>query len=107
MEAFEELVDSTVDRDEMMVEEAIYQFQFNMDYVGAAKFALRNSIALHKIPREIQIEMNKINPNVVSIPDSTCVQPWDEDWDLELEETGQTKLENTGNSEWKTIGTLV
>jgi hypothetical protein len=83
-------VDSTVEKEDTLVEEAIHQFKLNYDHIGAAKFALRNAIAIHKIPHEIQVEMNKINPNVVVIPDNKVVQQWDEDWDLE-EETVQKK----------------
>jgi len=75
-------VDDTVDKDESLIAEALSQFRNYYDFPGAAKFALRLAIPLHKLPQEIQLEMKKINPDLVVVPDTATVQKWDEDWDL-------------------------
>jgi len=85
--AFYEMVDSVIQNDLSLAEEAIYYLRNEGEIVGAAKCALRHAVPYNNVAYEVQLEMAKINPRVVPAPASApqqTVQSWDEDWDVPI-----------------------
>ena len=81
------MVDSVIQKDMELAQEAIYYLRNHGEVVGAAKCALRHNVPMYNIAHEVQIEMCRINPQValLNTPSRSTKAPetqsWDEDWE--------------------------